>query len=669
MKSLKSKFAAAICGTCIIVLFFSIIISYAISYNALNKQITDKTLITSQKYSEIINSWLSVQGKFLEDIADDLETNPNFNREDIISYMTHKAKTNSYVTDVYIGFSNKDFWDGSGWIPPEGYDCTVRDWYKKTIKNNKLTYSAPYLDAITKKMIITIGKPLSLDGQVVGVVGTDIYIDTVTKIIEKAKPVNNSYAYLFDDENNIIVHPNKSFKPTEKELKNINNVMEGNYKQILNNSKVSTGIVLTDYDKAKRYFASAEVSSSKWTVGFAIPTVEFKKPLNNLIYAYIAIALIFVIISIIFSLAFGNKITKPLIELSKIVNKTKDLDLSPSSIDYNYVLKYKDEVGTIGISIRKLREQLKNIIISLKNNSDEVHSQSENVSSSINKTFKTIKEITNSMEAVAKGSTDQAQEVSLGLEKLNILSNKIDKVTKNSAEVIEYSKTTEKINKDVSSAVRELYSKLDERSNAAKKVSENISILSDKSDSIGNIVQTIESIAKQTNLLALNAAIEAASAGASGKGFAVVAEEIRKLAEQTSNSTQEISDMVNEIQIQINNTKANMDKTQEMSKTANTSMVQSEKYFETMSTSINNMISIITELNSEITEINKDKNSVITSIENISAISQESAAASEEVSASIKEQEISFEVINTSTQKLKSIVTELNSLVHRFKIS
>ncbi|WP_333859358.1 methyl-accepting chemotaxis protein [Clostridium sp.] len=669
MKSLKSKFTAAICGTCIIVLFFSIVISYAITYNALNKQITDKTLITSQKYSEMINSWLSVQGQFLEDISDDLETNSNFNKEDIISYMTHKAKTNSYVTDVYIGFSNEEFWDGSGWIPPAGYACTKRDWYKKTIKNNKLTYSAPYLDAITNKMIITIGKPLSRNGQVLGVVGTDIYIDTITKIVEKAKPVANSYAYLFDDENNIIVHPNKSFKPTEKELKNINKVMDGSYKQVLTNNKGSSGITLTDYDKIKRYFTSAEISSSKWTVGLAIPTVEFKKPLNNLIYAYIIIALIFTIISAIFSLAFGNKITKPLIELSKIVNKTRDLDLSPSGIDYNYVLKYKDEVGTIGTSIRKLREQLKTIIITLNNNSDEVHSQSDKVSSSMNKTFRTMKEITNSMEAVAKGSTDQAEEISTGLDKLNVLSNKINKVTKNSAEVIKYSKTTEKINKNVSSSVRELYLRLNERSNAAKKVSENISILSDKSDSIGNIVQTIESIAKQTNLLALNAAIEAASAGAYGKGFAVVAEEIRKLAEQTSNSTQEISAMVNEIQLQINNTKITMDRTRELSKTANMSMTQSEKHFETINTSISNMISIITELNSEITEINKDKNSIITSIENISAISQESAAASEEVSASIKEQEISFEVINTSAQRLKSIVTELNNLVHRFKIS
>lgn len=669
MKSLKSKLIAAICSTCILVLIFSVFISYTISYTALNKEITDKTLITSQKYSEIIDSWLSVQGKFLDGVADDIENNPNFTKGNIIPYMTHKSKLNSYVTDVYIGFSNKDFWDGSGWIPPSTYDCTTRVWYKKTIKNNKLTYSAPYLDAITKKIIITIGKPLSKNGQVIGVVATDIYVDTITNIIQKAKPVANSYAYLFDDENNVIVHPNKSFKPTEKELKNINNIMNGNYKQILNNSAMNKGTILTDYDKTKRYFISSQVPCSKWTVGFAIPTIEFKKPLNNLIYAYIVMTLILVFISILFSLTFGTKITKPLIRLSKIVNKIKDLNLSSDNIDYNYILKYRDEIGIIGNSIKELREQLKGIIIALKDNSNEVRNQSQNVSLSINKTFKTIKEINHAMETLAKGFTEQAHEVSLGLEKLNVLSGKIDNVTKNSSEIIQYSKTTEKINKDVSSSVKELYLTLNERSNASKKVSDNIDILSHKSQSIGTIVQSIESIAKQTNLLALNAAIEAARAGESGKGFAVVAEEIRKLAEQTSNSTQEISTMINEIQIQINTTKINMDKTQQMNETTNTSMVESEKHFNNINTSIKNMISIITELNMEISQINKDKNSVITSMENISAISQEFAASSQEVSASIKEQETSFETINISTKKLKSIVTELNNLVHKFKIT
>ena len=75
-----------------------------------------------------------------------------------------------------------------------------------------------------------------------------------------------------------------------------------------------------------------------------------------------------------------------------------------------------------------------------------------------------------------------------------------------------------------------------------------VATLDEKTAFIGNIVTSIQQIAKQTNLLALNAAIEAARAGDQGRGFAVVADEVRLLASRSQQAVEEIQQMIVQLQ-------------------------------------------------------------------------------------------------------------------------
>jgi methyl-accepting chemotaxis protein len=394
--------------------------------------------------------------------------------------------------------------------------------------------------------------------------------------------------------------------------------------------------------------------------------VELDKGVQGRLTFLGGLMLAIILISIGVSYYLGIVIAKPLLLITKLINKTEKLDLTYDE-SFEKIKDFKDETGIIGEAVINLRKELSQILNELRDNSDQVLKHSGDLAYVTSDTVKSIEAVSITVEELAKGAVEQAKDSQGCTEKLNGLASEIEVAVTSGGKVEEYSKTVKIVNSQGMDSLSELSEKLKESSNASEMVSENIDILASKSNDIGAIINVIQSIAAQTNLLALNAAIEAARAGESGRGFSVVADEVRKLAEQTAESTKEISTVIEQIQKEINKAKLSMNKGKNINVEVNEAMLKAEKSFNTIESAVGSTIESIADLVENISQIDREKEFIVNAVEGISAVSEQSAAATEEVSATMDEQNKNMETLAEASENLKVISEKLNNVVGKFK--
>lgn len=354
---------------------------------------------------------------------------------------------------------------------------------------------------------------------------------------------------------------------------------------------------------------------------------------------------------------------KRLTGLSKSIAKVADGDLTVEYADQS-----TDELGRVITHFNRMTNDMRTLIVNSIDISTTVASNSEEMMQSTDEASKVEEQVAVAINDLAVDSTKQAKEAQ---ESNHLLSQLIDEieVIREGVQVREkkMGHATSIVNKGMETVYNQQIH-MDANKKATDNVGIEITMLDEKSNEIGQIVELIRSIADQTNLLALNAAIEAARAGEQGKGFAVVAEEVRKLAEESGNATQKISDLISEIQISVEKAVEEMNNTKSIVNEQETAVKETIESFESTLNIFTEITETIYEEAKAIERVNENGKSVGGSIDSIASLVEENAASTEELAASAEEQTATIQEISAGAAQLSSLANDLYNSIDKFKV-
>lgn len=277
-------------------------------------------------------------------------------------------------------------------------------------------------------------------------------------------------------------------------------------------------------------YTPLQIDNLKWGVVVKEDQSEAFRASNSLKEFIIIILVISVVLISVSAILLASNISKPLNKMAKVALLVSEGDLTieiPKE-------KRSDEIGTlsnaIAIMVKNLRDQTKefvNVVNVLASSVSEITVTLSQVTSGATETSSAVSETTATVEEVK-------QTVFLTNEKTKNVSNS----SKESLEVATLGQESTEVSiegmKDINSQMQ--------------AIAESILALSDKSQNISELIESVDKISEQSNLLAVNAAIEAAKAGEYGKGFSIVAQEIRNLSEQSKYATKQVRNILKDIQ-------------------------------------------------------------------------------------------------------------------------
>lgn len=309
----------------------------------------------------------------------------------------------------------------------------------------------------------------------------------------------------------------------------------------------------------------------------------------------------------------------------------------------------KDKTEKMMDSVKETIKVLDSFSVQFSKNMDITETVSSEISHAFNSIASVIESQANSINGIKDSIEDSNTSIEKSVEASSIM-KKVSTSTINS--VYNGNETVADLTKDMTNI-----------STKVQGTAEIMDKLNNQAQMIGDILSVIDSISKQTNLLALNAAIEAARAGEHGRGFAVVADEVRKLAEESSESTEKISKILEEIQDKTKQAVADIYVLREDIMESSTSAKKVEEMLSIITGNVSEVVNLSDRVDEMANNLHKTSNIIMNEVTSISGLTQETSASVEELSASAENQNKTVTDTAESFKEIKELILELRELI------
>ncbi|WP_153916122.1 methyl-accepting chemotaxis protein [Shewanella sp. TC10] len=603
-------------------------------------------VVSSLKGNSFVNAWFSQYTQR----GSDIDSDPQY--QNLVKLFKHESAYDPMIKSVfYAPAATQEYFDINGRYNDAAYFTGKRPWWGEALKKDRLFITNPEIDANDGSIVTSIKTTVYGDtGQLLGVMGIDILASEIKSgLIDTMTFENEGFGFLFTREGQIISFPDNQERidmsqlPKLDRVDSIFNDAKG-FGQLLSDSQHTNELISEVTFKGETYLAyvtsvNDDVQALDWRVGFMVPMHVIDDPVfDTIVSSIIMVLLVMLITSAVIFFTIQKLLTKP---LNRIVAAMDDIASGEGDLTKRIDINSNDELGQLSDSFNAFVQNIQAIIGQCNNTTEQVMSESDNVSILVNDFTTTVNTQKGYIEQIATAATQMTQTIH-GIS--DNAQTSLDYATQATEESSQGSMLADNANTLMADLTEEV-------GNATEVVSD----LHKNSESISEVLEVIKNIAEQTNLLALNAAIEAARAGEQGRGFAVVADEVRTLASRTQDSTGDIEKIIAKLQ--------------ESASSAVLAMNQGKRKTDQGVELISKVSDKLAQINQAIALIKEQSNETASTIKEQASASDEITKQTISVNQLAETAVSQTEEMATKSKAQKDITQELTQTISQFKVA